>query len=116
MGLVVSGGHTALFYCEGIGRQRLLGQTQDDAIGEAYDKVAKILGLGYPGGPVIDKMAKKAKNKTGITFPRSYLGKESLDFSFSGVKTAVLYYVNKEFAAEATTSSLRGHDSARSNL
>ena len=95
LGLVVSGGHTALFYCESIGKQELLGSTQDDAVGEAYDKVAKILGLGYPGGPVIDRLAKSAGGNTAISFPKSYLGKDSLDFSFSGIKTAVLYYVNK---------------------
>lgn len=93
-GLVVSGGHTALFHCEGIGRQRLLGTTQDDAVGEAYDKVAKILGLGYPGGPVIDKRAKNSKDRARIPFPKSFLGHDSLDFSFSGIKTAVLYYAN----------------------
>ncbi|MFH0764455.1 MAG: tRNA (adenosine(37)-N6)-threonylcarbamoyltransferase complex transferase subunit TsaD [Candidatus Omnitrophota bacterium] len=95
VGLVVSGGHTALFHCERVGRERLLGQTQDDAVGEAYDKVAKLLGLGYPGGPVIEKMARQAKGLNKINFPKSYLGKDSLDFSFSGIKTAVLYYVNK---------------------
>ena len=94
VGLVVSGGHTALFHCESIGKQKLLGTTQDDAVGEAFDKVAKILGLGYPGGPVIDRCASLAKGSTKITFPKSYLGKDSLDFSFSGIKTAVLYYVN----------------------
>ncbi|MFA5142857.1 MAG: tRNA (adenosine(37)-N6)-threonylcarbamoyltransferase complex transferase subunit TsaD [Candidatus Omnitrophota bacterium] len=94
VGLVVSGGHTALFYCEAIGRERMLGSTQDDAVGEAYDKVAKILGLGYPGGPVIDRLARRSSAGARIKFPRSYLGKESLDFSFSGIKTAVLYYVN----------------------
>ena len=95
VGLVVSGGHTALFFCEDIGKQKLLGQTQDDAAGEAFDKVAKILKLGYPGGPVIEKRAALSRKKKGVTFPASYLGKESLDFSFSGLKTAVLYYVNK---------------------
>ncbi|MDP3804683.1 MAG: tRNA (adenosine(37)-N6)-threonylcarbamoyltransferase complex transferase subunit TsaD [Candidatus Omnitrophota bacterium] len=95
VGLVVSGGHTALFYCEGVGRQRLLGQTQDDAVGEAYDKVAKLLKLGYPGGPVVEKTARQAKRMNRINFPKSYLGKDSLDFSFSGVKTAVLYYSRK---------------------
>lgn len=93
IGLVVSGGHTALYYCKGIGDQKLLGQTQDDAIGEAYDKVAKILGLGYPGGPAVDRMARMAERKTMIRFPKSFMGKDSLDFSFSGIKTAVLYYV-----------------------
>jgi len=92
VGLVVSGGHTALFLCRDIGRQKLLGQTQDDAVGEAFDKVAKILGLGYPGGPVIEKAAGSASGKNRVSFPKSYLGKDSLDFSFSGVKTAVLYY------------------------
>lgn len=95
VGLVISGGHTALFYCEDVERQRLLGQTQDDAVGEAFDKVAKILGLGYPGGPVVEKMALLAGDEERVTFPRTYLGKDSLDFSFSGIKTAVLYYVNK---------------------
>ena len=93
IGLVVSGGHTALFYCSDNYRQRLLGQTQDDAVGEAFDKVAKILKLGYPGGPVIEKRAALSKNRSGIKFPKTYLGKDSLDFSFSGIKTAVLYYV-----------------------
>ncbi|MDD3905349.1 MAG: tRNA (adenosine(37)-N6)-threonylcarbamoyltransferase complex transferase subunit TsaD [Candidatus Omnitrophica bacterium] len=100
IGLVVSGGHTNLFYCEDIGVQRLLGSTQDDAVGEAYDKVAKMLGLGYPGGPAIDRMARRSRRGAAISFPRSYLGKDSLDFSFSGVKTAVLYYVNKKKAAD----------------
>ena len=97
VGLVVSGGHTALFYCKSVNKQELLGQTQDDAVGEAYDKVAKILGLGYPGGPVIEERALDAKGHNGITFPKSYMGKDSLDFSFSGVKTAVLYYVRDRF-------------------
>jgi len=95
VGLVVSGGHTALFYCKDIEHQRLLGQTQDDAAGEAYDKVAKILNLGYPGGPVIEKRARLSTNLKRVSFPRTYLGKDSLDFSFSGIKTAVLYYVRK---------------------
>lgn len=96
IGLVVSGGHTALFYCRDVGDQEILGQTQDDAVGEAYDKVAKILGLGYPGGPVIEKRASAGSREDNtITFPRSYLGKDSLDFSYSGLKTAVLYYVQK---------------------
>ena len=95
VGLVVSGGHTALFYCKDVDQRKLLGQTQDDAVGEAYDKVSKILGLGYPGGPVIEKTAKLSDGSIGINFPKSYLGKDSLDFSFSGIKTAVLYYVRK---------------------
>lgn len=95
VGLVVSGGHTALFHCKDVDRKKLLGQTQDDAVGEAYDKVAKILGLGYPGGPAIEKTARMSDGSSGINFPKSYLGKDSLDFSFSGIKTAVLYYVRE---------------------
>ncbi len=96
IGLVVSGGHTALFYCRDVDDQEVLGQTQDEAVGEAYDKVAKILGLGYPGGPVIEKRASAGSREgNNISFPRSYLGKDSLDFSYSGLKTAVLYYVQK---------------------
>ena len=89
--LVVSGGHTALFYIKDFSKIKLLGQTRDDACGEAFDKVAKIMGLGYPGGPLIEKMA-KGGNKHKIKF--SCLGANSqLDFSFSGIKTAVLYYL-----------------------
>ncbi|MFA6321626.1 MAG: tRNA (adenosine(37)-N6)-threonylcarbamoyltransferase complex transferase subunit TsaD [Candidatus Omnitrophota bacterium] len=104
IGLVVSGGHTTLFYCENIGSQRILGSTQDDAVGEAYDKVAKILGLGYPGGPVIDRLAKEASGNSIIPFPKSYLGKDSLDFSFSGIKTSVLYYVHRLHQKKQTIS------------
>lgn len=93
VGLVVSGGHTALFYCDKKYKQKLLGQTHDDAVGEAFDKVAKILKLGYPGGPVIEKRASLSGGKGSIRFPKTFLGKDSLDFSFSGLKTAVLYYV-----------------------
>ncbi|AQT70164.1 t(6)A37 threonylcarbamoyladenosine biosynthesis protein [Anaerohalosphaera lusitana] len=89
--LIVSGGHTNLYDCESPLDLRLLGSTIDDAAGEAFDKVASILGLGYPGGPVIDKVAKKG-NPTAVRFPRSMMGKDSLDFSFSGLKTAVLYH------------------------
>jgi N6-L-threonylcarbamoyladenine synthase len=95
VGLVVSGGHTALFHCSSPGRHKMLGQTQDDAVGEAYDKVAKLLGLGYPGGPAVEKAALRAKGKSGIKFPKSYMGEGSLDFSFSGIKTAVMYHVKK---------------------
>jgi N6-L-threonylcarbamoyladenine synthase len=90
--LVVSGGHTSLFYVKGFLKWKKLGSTRDDAAGEAFDKVAKILDLGYPCGPIIEKKAKSG-NPDKIRFPRSYLEKESLDFSFSGLKTAVLYYV-----------------------
>jgi N6-L-threonylcarbamoyladenine synthase len=92
IGLIVSGGHTSLVGIKDIGNLKLLGQTRDDACGEAFDKVAKILGLGFPGGPIIEKQA-KGGNCEKIKFPRSYLGKDTFDFSFSGIKTAVLYFV-----------------------
>jgi N6-L-threonylcarbamoyladenine synthase len=89
--LIVSGGHTCLYDCESPLELKLLGSTIDDAAGEAFDKVATILKLPYPGGPSIEKTAKYGDPKA-IDFPRSMLGASSLDFSFSGVKTAVLYY------------------------
>jgi N6-L-threonylcarbamoyladenine synthase len=92
--LTVSGGHTTLYKVEGIGRYTPLGQTLDDAAGEAFDKVAKVLGLGYPGGVVIENLARSGK-KDRLHFPRAYLGTDSLDFSFSGIKTAVSLYVKK---------------------
>jgi N6-L-threonylcarbamoyladenine synthase len=92
IGLVVSGGHTSLFRVDGFGKYKRLGQTRDDAAGEAFDKVAKLLGLGYPGGPIIDELSKTG-NPKAIRFPRASLGKDSFDFSFSGLKTAVVNYV-----------------------
>ncbi|MGE5842242.1 MAG: tRNA (adenosine(37)-N6)-threonylcarbamoyltransferase complex transferase subunit TsaD, partial [Deltaproteobacteria bacterium] len=92
--LAVSGGHTTLYHVEGIGRYTPLGQTLDDAAGEAFDKVAKILGLGYPGGAVIEDLARSG-NRDRIRLPRAHLGPDSLDFSFSGVKTAVALFVRK---------------------
>jgi N6-L-threonylcarbamoyladenine synthase len=89
--LIVSGGHTCLYDCESPLELTLLGSTIDDAAGEAFDKVATILKLSYPGGPSIEKAAKHG-NPKAIKFPRSMLGRDSLDFSFSGIKTAVLYY------------------------
>jgi N6-L-threonylcarbamoyladenine synthase len=89
--LIVSGGHTCLYRVDGFGQYRELGRTRDDAAGEAYDKVSKLLGLGYPGGPFIDRLAKDG-NPGSIDFPRAYLP-ETFDFSFSGLKTAVLNYV-----------------------
>lgn len=96
VGLIISGGHTCLVYVEDIDNFRLLGQTTDDACGEAFDKVAKMLGLGYPGGPIIEKKAREG-NPLKIKFPRAYLKENSLDFSFSGIKTAVLYYLRDNF-------------------
>ena len=89
--LIVSGGHTCLYDAESPLELTLLGSTIDDAAGEAFDKVATILKLPYPGGPAIERIAKEG-NPDAIEFPRSMLGAESLDFSFSGIKTAVLYY------------------------
>ncbi len=89
--LVVSGGHTTLFYIKDFTNFRVLGQTRDDACGEAFDKVAKIMGLGYPGGPLIEKLAKNG-NKHKIKFTCSGTNID-MDFSFSGIKTAVFYYL-----------------------
>ena len=91
--LVCSGGHTALYCCQSPVDLKLLGSTIDDAAGEAYDKVASILNLGYPGGPVIDRAAQQG-DPSAVDFPRTLLKGQSLDFSFSGIKTAVLYHVN----------------------
>lgn len=104
IGLVISGGHTRILLVEDFDRVTVLGDTLDDAIGEAYDKVAKILGLGYPGGPVIDRLARTG-NPGAIKFTcRGVEG--GLDFSFSGIKTAVLYYV------KARGSKLKPKDAA----
>ncbi|MFB3896413.1 MAG: tRNA (adenosine(37)-N6)-threonylcarbamoyltransferase complex transferase subunit TsaD [bacterium] len=92
--LVVSGGHTDLFYMPAHGKYEWLGKTYDDAAGEAFDKVGKVLGLGYPAGPEIDKLAKQG-NPEAIDFPRPYLEEYGADFSFSGLKTAVIYYLKK---------------------
>lgn len=92
--LVVSGGHSALYVVEPDGRGELLGGTRDDAAGEAFDKVAKLLGLGYPGGVVIDRLAKDG-NAQAFRFPKAFLEKDSLDFSFSGIKTSVANFVRK---------------------
>ena len=90
--LIVSGGHTSLYRSEGPADHRLRGATTDDAAGEAFDKVASLLGLEYPGGPSVDRAAERG-NPKAVQFPRSWLGPDSFDFSFSGLKTAVLYHV-----------------------
>jgi N6-L-threonylcarbamoyladenine synthase len=92
--LVVSGGHTDLFYMPQHSKYEWLGKTYDDAAGEAFDKVGKVLGLGYPAGPEIDKLAQQG-NPKAIEFPRPYLEEYGADFSFSGLKTAVIYYLRK---------------------
>lgn len=93
LAIIISGGHTDLILTEGFGKYITLGRTRDDAVGEVFDKIAKYLGLGYPGGPVIDKLAKKG-DASKIRFPRPYMP-GSWDFSFSGLKTAVINYADK---------------------
>ena len=94
VGLIISGGHTYLIEVKDYVDFTLHGRTQDDAVGEAFDKVARSLGLGYPGGPLIDKLAKKGKET--IEFPRVMIKENNYDFSFSGLKTAVLNYLNSK--------------------
>ena len=91
--LVVSGGHTHLVKVQDYGKYEILGRTRDDAAGEAFDKVARAIGLGYPGGPKIDKVSKEG-NPEAIVFPRAKVGESEYDFSFSGLKSAVLNYLN----------------------
>lgn len=94
--LIVSGGHTELILMKGCGRYRLLGATRDDAAGEAYDKVARLLGLGYPGGPIIDRIASSytlSPKPYALRLPRPMIDSKDYDFSFAGLKTAVLYLV-----------------------
>ena len=93
--LVVSGGHTNIVEVTDYNRCEILGSTRDDAAGEAFDKVARVIGLGYPGGPKIDRLSEEG-NPNAIEFKRVYLERGSLDFSFSGIKTAVLNYANSE--------------------
>jgi N6-L-threonylcarbamoyladenine synthase len=95
LGLVASGGHTNLFYTNDNINFISIAKTRDDAIGEAYDKIAKLLDLGYPGGPIIDKLAKNTKTNL-INLPKAKMSDNSLDFSFSGLKTAVYYFLKKE--------------------
>jgi N6-L-threonylcarbamoyladenine synthase len=93
--LIASGGHTILVHARAVGDHTVLGQTLDDAAGEAFDKVAKLLGLGYPGGPEIERCARDG-NPAAIPFPRGKLNDPDHDFSFSGIKTAVLYWLRKQ--------------------
>ena len=96
LSLVVSGGHTSLLYMEGHGQIDVLGKTRDDAAGEVFDKIARALGLGFPGGPVLDRLAGQG-DTAAFSFPRALMGEEGkLDFSFSGVKTAVLNCIRRE--------------------
>ena len=91
--MVISGGHTHLVMVEDYGKYRILGRTRDDAAGEAFDKVARAIGLGYPGGPKIDRLSKEG-NPDAIAFPRAHVEGAPLDFSFSGLKSSVLNYIN----------------------
>jgi N6-L-threonylcarbamoyladenine synthase len=118
--LVVSGGHTSLYLVERPGSYQLLSRTRDDAAGEAYDKVAKLLGLGYPGGPIIDRLAKNGDDRA-VSLPTTRLThadrnapelKGDLDFSFSGLKTAVLRHVRSKTAAEGSSPGLTDQEIA----
>ena len=91
--LVVSGGHTHLVCVKDYGKYEIIGRTRDDAAGEAFDKVARAIGLGYPGGPKIDKLSKEG-NADAIVFPKAHIEDAPYDFSFSGVKSSVLNYIN----------------------
>jgi N6-L-threonylcarbamoyladenine synthase len=108
--LVVSGGHTLLALLEGHGRYRLLGQTRDDAAGEAFDKCARIMGLGFPGGPAIQKVAEGVQGAARL--PRAWL-RESYDFSFSGLKTAVLHQVQERQQREGKVTPQSRRDEAK---
>ena len=102
--LLASGGHTSIYHVRSHTQYELLGQTRDDAAGEAYDKVAKMLGLGYPGGRVIDQLAQKGDPKK-ISFPRAFLDKERFDFSFSGIKSAVGRYLSENNPIDETLTA-----------
>lgn len=111
--LTVSGGHTSLYNVRAVGDYTLMGQTLDDAAGEAFDKVAKILLLGYPGGVVIEKLAQNGR-RDKIKFPRPYLSNDTLDFSFSGLKTSVALYVKKWHASQEKSDDVAKADIAAS--
>ena len=106
VGLVISGGHTSLFRCAGPTQAEFLGGTTDDAAGEAFDKVASLLGLGYPGGPEIEKVAKSG-NPSAFAFPRAFVHDERLLLSFSGLKTAVRYALHGQNSRHAVTDPRR---------
>ena len=103
LALVVSGGHTSLFVVEDFGRYRRLGNTRDDAAGEAFDKVAKLMGLGYPGGKIIDDISKRGR-RTAVRFPRARVKSAPMDFSFSGIKTSVAARAQSARLASASRS------------
>ncbi len=105
LALVVSGGHTSLFVVGDFGDYREIGRTRDDAAGEAFDKVAKMMALGYPGGKIIDELGRSG-NRKRIRFPRARIKRAPLDFSFSGIKTAVAMFLRGEGAADVTREDL----------
>jgi N6-L-threonylcarbamoyladenine synthase len=105
LGLVVSGGHSGLYLARAPGTYQCLGRTRDDAVGEAFDKVAKVLGLGYPGGPAIDRLARTG-NPKAVRFPRARMKRGRFDLSFSGFKTAVWQWVRDHRPDEATLPDL----------
>lgn len=107
--LVVSGGHTELILMKGHNKFEQIGATQDDAVGEAYDKVARVLGLGYPGGPIVDKMSVEGEDTYDL--PRPYLNKKEYNFSFSGIKSAVINTIHN---AKQRGEEIRVHDMCRS--
>jgi N6-L-threonylcarbamoyladenine synthase len=111
--LVVSGGHTHIVMVEDYGTYRIIGRTHDDAAGEAYDKIARAIGLGYPGGPKVDALAKQG-DPQAIAFPRAHIEDAPYDFSFSGLKSAVLNYLNieKMKSRDAAKDALRAAESA----
>lgn len=100
--LVVSGGHSDLYFCSQRGHYTVLGRTRDDAAGECYDKIAKMMHLGYPGGPIVDRFAQQG-NAAGVHFPRAMLDKDTFDFSFSGVKTAVRSHLLQSVDAQGAS-------------
>ncbi|TAM73993.1 tRNA (adenosine(37)-N6)-threonylcarbamoyltransferase complex transferase subunit TsaD [bacterium] len=105
LGLIVSGGHTQLVDVRAHGDLRIIGRTLDDAAGEAFDKTARVLGLGFPGGPAMDRLAQQG-DPTAIDFPRSMLGSDSLDFSFSGLKTSARYFLESPQGKRAKTADV----------
>ncbi len=108
IGLIVSGGHTMLCVAHAEQRYELLGETKDDAVGEAFDKVAKLLGLGYPGGPLIDRLSDEGR-RDAVAFPRA-TAKQGFDFSFSGLKTAVYQHVHEQIKVSGAPAAARGSE------
>ena len=105
LALLVSGGHTLLVYARALGEYEILGESLDDAVGEAFDKVSKMLGLGYPGGPIVEALAEKG-DSAAFTFPRPMINRPGLDFSFSGLKTHVMTTITNLEAAELNHANI----------